>query len=170
MSREAFGLKPTKESITNDILNVIISAGFNGVCRQVLLNYDPALEKWGYNIYNNNYDYLAKRSKWFGENFVKNNYGSVVFGTRDCSCGNGHCKNVYLKARQFDPVLDNGVKIKGLITTDPRILKLFRSDQKFINKQLKAEFKNKENLDYQLINEIVALKEQQERLEDIGEA
>ena len=76
MSREAFGLKSTDESITNDILNVIISAGFNGVCRQVLLNYDPALEKWGYNIYNNNYDYLAKRSKWFGENFVRNNYGS----------------------------------------------------------------------------------------------
>ena len=170
MSREAFGLKSTDESITNDILNVIISAGYDGVCRQVLLNYDPKLEKWGYNIYNNNYDYLAKRSKWFGENFVKNNYGSVVFGTIDCSCGNGHCKNVYLKARKFDPVLDNGLKVKGLVTTDPRILKLFRSDQKFINKQIKAEFKNKENLDYQLINEIIALKEQQSRLEDILEA
>ena len=84
--------------------------------------------------------------------------------------GKSHCKNVYLKARKFDPVLDNGLKVKGLVTTDPRILKLFRSDQKFINKQIKAEFKNKENLDYQLINEIVALKEQQERLEDISEA
>ena len=44
------------------------------------------------------------------------------FCTRDCSCGNGHCKNVYLKARQFDPG-STIVKIKGLITTDPRILK-----------------------------------------------
>ena len=66
MSREAFGLKSTDESITNDILNVIISHGYDGVCRQVLFAWDPKkLEKWGYNIYNNNYDNLARRSKWF---------------------------------------------------------------------------------------------------------
>ena len=170
MSREAFGLENDKAYVTDEILRIIISHGYEGVCRQQLVAWDKHLESWGYKIYNNDYDYLAKRSKWFKETFVDQNYGSIVFALRDCSCGKGYCKNVYVRARHFDPVLDNGLKIKGLVTTDPRILKLFRSDQKFINKQIKAEFKNKENLDYQLINEIIALKEQQSRLEDIGEA
>ena len=170
MSREAFGLESDSGYITDEILRIIIGHGYEGVCRQQLLAWDKNLGNWGYNIYNNNYDALAKRSKWFKQKFVDENYGSIVFGKRKCPCGYRACANIYIKARAFDPILDGGSKAKAPITTDPRILKLFRSDQKFINKQLKNEFKNKQNLDYQLINEIVALKEQQYRLEDFNEA
>ena len=124
MSREAFGLENDKAYVTDEILRIIISHGYEGVCRQQLVAWDKHLESWGYKIYNNDYDYLAKRSKWFKETFVDQNYGSIVFALRDCSCGKGYCKNVYVRARHFDPVLDNGLKIKGLVTTDPRILKL----------------------------------------------
>tara|TARA_R100001460_G_scaffold105516_1_gene152213 strand:+ start:499 stop:1014 length:516 start_codon:yes stop_codon:yes gene_type:complete len=152
---------PSDEYIKDEVVNLIINNGHDGVCYTNLRKlYGSAIRNWLPKLMKNDYQGLNDAS-YITMNFASVEALGVCFKSRKCNCGRRQCRRFYALDRKVDPAKDLGVPAYQVIF-HPSTWKMSHTEFKYY---LKGFFSDPENLLAQEIDRHI----EEERLEEYRE-